>query len=372
MGTSTIRSVAAAVSETLGEGARAATRGIQAIAGLGLHARPLSFERDRVVLLFFADVERDTLVPGDRHLRRAARRLKRAFRDGQKVSGFGVAVDRMVQALVLRGCRVVINDRPLARRNPTYPVALTGYPHLLDGWDLPNPAILGPGLLDHPGLRPELMSDRRFRWYLTVSPWTQALFETAWPGRTFLWFSGVDVAAWPETPSAQKDLDLLVYEKFLWDQQANRARLLQPILAELQRRGLRVHHVRYGQYDHAEYRALLARSRGLLFLCEHETQGMAYQEALASGVPILAWDQGEWLDPLRLRFGDAAIPASSVPWFSPECGERFRDLPGFAPALDAFLLRLDRYRPRAYAAENLSLERSADLYLEKYGPLAPE
>jgi hypothetical protein len=323
-----------------------------------------------VVLLFFADVERDTVVPGDRHLRRAARRLKRALREGQKVSGFGVAVDRMVLALRVRGCNVVVNDRALARRNPAYPVALTGYPHLLDRWDLPNPAILGPGLLDHPGLRPELMSDPRFRWYVTTSSWTRDLFEAAWPGRTFLWFSGVDVAAWSQD-SRQKDIDLLVYEKFLWDKESNRARLLEPILAELKARGLRVHHVRYGRYDHHQYRSLLARSRGMLFLCEHETQGMAYQEALASGVPVLAWDQGEWLDPLRLRFGAAAVPASSVPWFSPECGERFRDLPGFAPALEAFLGRLDRYQPRAYVAENLSLSRSADLYLERYGALAP-
>lgn len=368
---SRIRSVAGAISETLGEGARFLARAVGSAAGLGLHARPLSFARDRVVLLYFADVERDTLVPGDRHLRRAARRLKRALRDGQKVSGFGVAVDRLVQALALRGCRVVINDRALARRNPSYPVALAGYPHVLDGWTLPNPAILGPGLLDHPRLQPALMADPRFRWYVTTSGWTRDLFEAAWPGRTFLWFAGVDSSAWPDTSAAPKDIDLLVYEKFLWDKEANRERLLAPILAELQRRGLRVHHVRYGRYEHGEYQSLLSRSRGMLFLCEHETQGMAYQEALASGVPILAWDQGSWLDPLRLKLGDGAVPASSVPWFSPACGERFGDLAAFHPALETFLANLGRYQPRAYAEETLSLSRSADLYLERYGALAP-
>ena len=35
------------------------------------------------------------------------------------------------------------------------------------------------------------------------------------------------------------------------------------------------------------YRALLRRSKSMLFLCESETQGMAYQEALASNVPVL-------------------------------------------------------------------------------------
>jgi hypothetical protein len=50
--------------------------------------------------------------------------------------------------------------------------------------------------------------------------------------------------------------------------------------------------VRYKFHDHYSYRRLLQRSRALVFLCEHETQAIAYQEALASNVPVLAWDNG--------------------------------------------------------------------------------
>ena len=36
----------------------------------------------------------------------------------------------------------------------------------------------------------------------------------------------------------------------------------------------------------------------MIFLCEHETQGIAYQQALSRNVPILAWDRGgDWQDP---------------------------------------------------------------------------
>ena len=35
----------------------------------------------------------------------------------------------------------------------------------------------------------------------------------------------------------------------------------------------------------------------MVFLCEHENQDIAYQQALACGVPILAWDRGGyWQD----------------------------------------------------------------------------
>jgi hypothetical protein len=104
----------------------------------------------------------------------------------------------------------------------------------------------------------------------------------------------------------------------------------------------------------------------MIFLCEHETQGMAYQEALASNVPILAWDNGFWLDPLWRRVAERRIPASSVPFFSPDCGERFADITEFEPALDRFLERLPVLQPRKYVINNLSFSQSAVIYAREY------
>jgi glycosyltransferase involved in cell wall biosynthesis len=104
----------------------------------------------------------------------------------------------------------------------------------------------------------------------------------------------------------------------------------------------------------------------MLFLCEHETQGMAYQEAMASGVPILAWDPGVWMDENWIHLHPGPVEATSVPYFSPACGERFVDADAFAPTLDRFLERLPRYDPRGYVRERLSLRASAEIYLRAY------
>jgi hypothetical protein len=358
-----VLNVTAAVSS---ECAALGRRQLDRIGGRGLYARPLDLERDKTVLLFFADVERDTFVKHDRHVRRLLRRYYHAFKKGQRVSGFGVAFMLLTRALESQGYRVVVNDRALARRMPQYPVGIAGYPQILDGWDLPNPAVLGPGLLDHPNLSPRLMEDPRFRSYIVPSEWMRAVFEKSYPGRCVLWYAGIDVQQWPDLGAEPKDVDVLVYEKILWDRARKEPAVLEPVLGELRRRGLRIEVLRYGRYLLEDYRALLRRSRSMLFLCEHETQGLAYQEAMASNVPILAWDQGLWLDPQRLRYETQPVRASSVPYFAPQCGETFTGVDDFPAILDRFLARLGSYTPRRYVADNLSLESSARRYWEAY------
>ena len=104
----------------------------------------------------------------------------------------------------------------------------------------------------------------------------------------------------------------------------------------------------------------------MIYLCEHETQGCAYQEALASNVPVLAWDPGFWRDPLAEKFEDGPVPATSVPYFSEECGDRFRGVEAFDEVFDRFWARLSSYEPRRYVARELTLEKSADLYMGYY------
>jgi glycosyltransferase involved in cell wall biosynthesis len=73
--------------------------------------------------------------------------------------------------------------------------------------------------------------------------------------------------------------------------------------------------MRYGYYREGDFLAVLSQCRTMIFLCEHETQGIAYQQALSCNVPILAWDRGgPWQDPAY--FPDKVVfePVTSVPY----------------------------------------------------------
>lgn len=325
---------------------------------------------DRDVLLFFEDRDRDTLVRGDRRLRRTLRKAIGYVRtDRPRLSGFELSFKLLCRALSRVGRTVHVNDFALAARNPEFPVGLCGFPHILDRWRLTNPAVLGPGLFDHPLEAPGLMSDPRFRVYLAFSEWMRAMFAQVYGDEHMaLWFGGMDLVEWPDASSHPKDIDFVVYDKIRWNRETIVPQIRDPLLNELSRRNLSFEILRYGQHTNDTYRRTVQRSRGLLFLCEHETQGMAYQEAMASNVPILAWDQGYWLDPNRPRWEPNPVPATSVPYFGAACGERFgyHGADDFAAALGRFLAKRETYAPRAWVAEHLSFEQSAQLYLEAY------
>jgi glycosyltransferase involved in cell wall biosynthesis len=320
----------------------------------------------KAILLFFKEAEKDKFVKYDRYLKRVVRPLYELLHHRQKKSGFAVWFELLKLALEREGWFVRANDYAAARRHPHYPVGLVGFPELIDKWKLPNPAILGPSLYDHPMQAPRLMDDSRFKSYLVVAWWMYDMFRPIYGAACVQWYAGMDIEKWTDTAATTKDIDFLIYDKIRWNHDGLATELLEPIQNKLRDRGFRTETIRYRFYDHITYRRLLERSRAMVFLCEHETQGMAYQEAMASNVPILAWDNGYWLDPMWKQFSSTMIPASSVPLFSSDCGERFVDLAGFEPALDRFLDRLPRLNPRKYVLENLSMKRSAQIYSDLY------
>jgi hypothetical protein len=322
--------------------------------------------QNKTILLYYKETEFDKFFKYDRYLKPFVRPLYNLMHRRRKTTGAQVSFDLLVHALKQQGWHVRINDFASARRNPHYPVGLVGGPELVENWTLPNPAILGLAMYDHPMLAPKLMDDPRFKAYLLASPWIYYMYRQYYGSKCAQWYAGIDTEQWPDTSGYPKDIDFLIYDKIRWNYDELEASLLRPIEQRLRQRGFRIETLRYLRHDHKTYREMLERSRAMIFLCEHEAQGLAYQEAMASNVPILAWDNGFWLDPLWKRFSITMIPASSVPYFSAECGERFADLPGFEPALDRFIDRMAEFKPRKYVCENLSLKRSAEIYASYY------
>ena len=329
------------------------------------------------VLLYYDGFEL-CLRPGLRghaysNLRRLARHVYRTVRHKQVWTGFYTAFRSLVVSLRRYGCDVRINDLDLAARHPNYPIGVAGYPSVLQAADLPNPRIFGPGDYGYPDEAALVARDPRNRILTQPSEWPVEFYRDACGDKLRVMFVGIDTERWQDLSNNRKDLDFLVYDKIRWDHGVVRGNAIPEVLERttkaLDARGLSHVVLRYGAHHLREFRNALARAKGMIFLCEHETQGLAYQEALASNIPVLALDEGVLVDPQQRRFADPGLKVSSVPYFNASCGETF--VPGtLTESLTRFMRQRPLYTPRAYVLKSLSMEKAAENYLALYGSIA--
>lgn len=322
-----------------------------------------------LVILFYDGfewrLERGLLGRAKAQLRRFARFAYRTLRRKQVRTGFYTQFLNLCAALSAAGCDVRINDHALAQQNPHYPIGVAGYPTVLGKFPKTNPVIFGPGDFGMPDEMSGLADAPQFGSLICFCDWIGQIYRQACKGRITTWFAGIDVKNWPETAADKKDIDCLIYDKIRWDRTRLEPELISGLSEHIAARGLSVHVIRYGSHAQREYRSLLARARSLVFICEHETQGLAYQEALASNVPVFAWDEGRLIDPVLGKYAPAELVVSSVPYFDETCGARFK-LATMRNDFDRFWRNLPDYRPRAFVENNLSPEDSARRYLTAY------
>jgi hypothetical protein len=79
---------------------------------------------------------------------------------------------------------------------------------------------------------------------------------------------------------------------------------------------------------------------------------------MARDLPMFVWDVKEWND----QGASYAVPASSVPYWSDECGVRFYEAIEMAFAFDEFCSKI--YKPRKFVEEQLSFKASVNKLLE--------
>jgi glycosyltransferase involved in cell wall biosynthesis len=215
--------------------------------------------------------------------------------------------------------------------------------------------------------------DPRNRILTQPSAWPVEFYRDACGNKLRAMFVGIDTDLWPDLSDRPKDLDFIVYDKIRWDHGSVRGTETPEIVTQttrlLDRLGLSYVTLRYGAHHLGQFRNALSRAHAMIFLCEHETQGIAYQEAMASNVPVLALDEGVLVDPEQKRFARSDLRVSSVPYFDATCGETF--LPDqLEDSLRRFMSRRLQYTPREYVLRHLSMRNAAENYLEMYASLA--
>jgi hypothetical protein len=128
----------------------------------------------------------------------------------------------------------------------------------------------------------------------------------------------------------------------------------------LKKNNLSYRMVEYGTYDEIGFRNLVNQAKFCFLVNGTESQGIAVQEIMSLGVPIIAWDIKEWLDQ-----GEAyRVPATSVPFWDERCGEKFYTVDELEKTFDKFCARIDEYNPKAYVKDNLSFESSVKTLLD--------
>jgi hypothetical protein len=233
----------------------------------------------------------------------------------------------------------------------------------LEGYKRDNPILAGVAVVQHPDEWPTLFEDYPVARYVVHSKWVADEFRKGYGDRIVEWAVGIDTMRWAPADGAKKKTDVLVYDKIRWSHDLVHSAMVVPIVNAIRARGLSIETIRYGAYKPSDLSDAFDRCRMMLFLCEHETQGLAYQQAMSAGLPVLAWDPGQWLDPWRFRFNKSHILATSVPFFDGRCGRTFTCLGDFEREFDTFISDYDTYNPRDYVTKTLSLEDCARNYI---------
>ena len=322
-----------------------------------------------LVLLFYDGYEwrarRGFFAAGAAQARRLTRYGYRTLRGKQVHTGFYTAFLALRTALERNGCDVRVNDFATALAHPNYPVGIGGYPSVLNAVALPNPVVFGPGDFGVPADAVAVAASSRIQILIQPSDWFRDYYRSSCGEKVVTWYAGIDAARWTDQSSYPKSVDVLIYDKIRWYRDDRVAAVRDRLIQHLTGQGLSWALLRYGHHHQQMFVEALQSARSMAFLCEHETQGLAYQEALASGVPVFAWDDGEFVDPVLKSDAPPGLKVSSVPYFDERCGRRFV-LARMEVEFDSFWSALDQFRPRDYVLEALSMEKSAQAYLELY------
>jgi glycosyltransferase involved in cell wall biosynthesis len=316
----------------------------------------------RICLYYRRPPEADRWIAGDHWVRPLVRRI---IRGKPRLGGVDKVFHNLCLGLDRLGVQYFANLSFKELRSDDRVGVVGRGRYSLQGYDKLNPIVAGVALMSHPSEWPTLCEDYPVKWYLQHSIWANDVYRPYFGDRCGIWAVGIDTDRFLPHPHNHKDIDLLIYDKVRWNREVVKLPFCAVISDFVSRRNLAVETVVYGNYTEQEYRGLLNRSRGMIFLCEHESQGLAYQECLSSGVPVLAWDQGYCLDPNRFAWGQPNIEATSVPYFDNRCGERFKGVEDLDEKLAMFMEKIDAsaYSPRDFVLESLTLRGCAARYL---------
>lgn len=213
----------------------------------------------------------------------------------------------------------------------------------------------GPNLVVVPQESEGILNHKEIDKIIVPCEWVKEVYESEsheLTGKVDIWPVGVDTDFWHlsnlEKKSKEKEgASILVYNKKQDD-------LCNKIIPIIEHYG-KVKTINYGEYNVKEYKQALNDTTFMVWLSLSESQGIALLEALSMDIPILAWDPGYWLyysKELKREF--VCYNASSSPYFSSQCGVKFKSLEDFENKFNEFEYKMGKleFKPRSYLLKN--------------------
>lgn len=321
--------------------------------------------KDKPLNLFYSEPDPDRWFKYDRYPRRLIRRIARGK---QRPGGVMQIAINLMHGLDKLGIPYRLNDYRYIQKKTSEIACIIGKPQVLFDRNWKNPILFGAGVYSHPIECPDLfIKHPTVKKILVPGAWMRDMFETYYQQKVATWAVGIDTDTWSEDAKGEPKFDFLVYDKVRWQHNKYQTELINPIYQILDKYSLSYQSIRYGTYEPPGLLETLKHAKATIFLCEHETQGLAYQQILATNTPILAWDRGGyWQDPYYFPTKVQYQPVSSVPYWDDRCGLKFKQAEEFENILTKFLNQQSNFKPRDFVLENLTLEKCAQDYLNIY------
>jgi hypothetical protein len=221
--------------------------------------------------------------------------------------------------------------------------------------------IAGPNLVILPSDNNSIICSDMIDIVVTPCEWVSKLYcsmDSSLQHKIREWPVGVDSNYW--TPSSGNIRNKwIIYDKSNEEDKE----IVNHVESHLISKGINYYKIVYGKYKPEDYKNLLDTAVAMIVITASESQGLAQFEAWSCNIPTLIWDRGFWIN---LDKGIKWKGASSSPYFSELCGEKFSGVNDFINTLDEFIYKLNSYHPRDYILSNFTLEICAKKYTDLF------
>ena len=192
-----------------------------------------------------------------------------------------------------------------------------------------------------------------YKFLITPSQWVKDLYVRKFD------FPENKIRNWPVGVEEFDNVREVNYDCLIYFKRRDQSEL-EVVKKFLVSKGLSYRMVEYGGYSEDGFKQLVNSAKFCFLINGTESQGIAVQEIMSMGVPIIAWDIKEWLDQ-----GEAyRVPATSIPYWDERCGEVFFNKDELDETFSKFYATINEYDPKSFIKDNLSFGKTVEQLME--------